>query len=237
MTSENDIAEQKKALRQEIFARRRTMTDDQRSAKSDAICQELIERLQPGKQQVIGVYSALTQEVSLHHFIDHAFQQGALIAFPCMRKPVFEGQSQFMEMRCVSYTQYLAAVQLQRWKRRTTGETKGANLNQKTSDGSINSMQHTAAPFVANPMLSFSAEEKAFREFPLVDPRDLTALICPLVAFDSNSNRLGYGGGNYDRYLPRLSDTCQVIGVAFAEQEVKEVPVEEHDCPIDIISR
>ena len=62
-------------------------------------------------------------------------------------------------------------------------------------------------------------------------------LIVPLVAFDAQGYRLGYGGGFYDRTLeglramrPRLA-----IGFAFAAQEVAEVPVEATDQPLDII--
>ncbi len=54
----------------------------------------------------------------------------------------------------------------------------------------------------------------------------------PAVAFDAQGNRLGYGRGTYDRYLPQLREDCQVLGVAFAEQEVEQVPCDEHDCSI-----
>ena len=41
--------------------------------------------------------------------------------------------------------------------------------------------------------------------------------------------RLGYGGGNYDRFLRELRCDAVVCGIAFREQEVEAVPTEPHD--------
>ncbi|AHC73511.1 5-formyltetrahydrofolate cyclo-ligase [Candidatus Endolissoclinum faulkneri L5] len=58
-----------------------------------------------------------------------------------------------------------------------------------------------------------------------------TLLLVPLVAFDRSGNRLGYGGGYYDKTLVSLREwlTIQAIGVAYAVQEVDCVPVGAHD--------
>lgn len=69
---------------------------------------------------------------------------------------------------------------------------------------------------------------------PVVTP---DAVLVPLLAFDRRGFRLGYGGGFYDQTLERLRADGQVIavGVAFSAQEVAEVPIEEHDQPMDAI--
>lgn len=61
-----------------------------------------------------------------------------------------------------------------------------------------------------------------------------SVLIVPLLAFDRRGYRLGYGGGFYDRTLAELAASRPVlaIGVAFAAQEVEEVPHEAHDVPL-----
>jgi 5-formyltetrahydrofolate cyclo-ligase len=62
-----------------------------------------------------------------------------------------------------------------------------------------------------------------------------TLLIAPMLAFDRNLWRLGYGGGFYDRTLEGLRATrpTRAIGYAYAEQEVDAVPIEPTDQPLD----
>lgn len=63
----------------------------------------------------------------------------------------------------------------------------------------------------------------------------LDVVIAPGVAFDSAGRRLGYGGGFYDRLLPRLRAGTPVIAVAFATQVVDAVPATARDVPVDVI--
>ena len=62
-------------------------------------------------------------------------------------------------------------------------------------------------------------------------------LIVPLVAFDRNGGRLGYGGGFYDRSLEglRAKRATLAIGFAFAAQEAENLPLEATDQPLDMI--
>lgn len=62
-------------------------------------------------------------------------------------------------------------------------------------------------------------------------------LIVPLVAFDRAGNRLGYGGGFYDRTLEALRARGPVtaIGFAWAAQETDTLPLEPTDQPLDLI--
>ena len=68
-------------------------------------------------------------------------------------------------------------------------------------------------------------------------PMTLPAIILvPLLAFDSDGYRLGYGGGYYDRTMERLRqrDTPPLfIGVGYSIQEIDQVPTGEHDAPLD----
>ena len=62
-------------------------------------------------------------------------------------------------------------------------------------------------------------------------------LFVPLVAFDKEFNRLGYGGGFYDRYIQKISKIKKVVkvGLAFSFQKLKTIPVNKHDKKLDII--
>ncbi len=69
--------------------------------------------------------------------------------------------------------------------------------------------------------------------------QDLDYLLMPLVAFDSNGNRLGMGGGFYDKTLARYHNENwqkpQLIGLAHQCQHVESLPVESWDVPLNLI--
>jgi 5-formyltetrahydrofolate cyclo-ligase len=92
-------------------------------------------------------------------------------------------------------------------------------------------------PFLANPLKKYTHHDKELEDFPYVSAESITMIVIPLVAFDAQHNRLGYGGGNYDRYLPQLDDACRQIGVAFAEQEVPFIPTEPYDVAVNVLAR
>lgn len=68
-------------------------------------------------------------------------------------------------------------------------------------------------------------------EGDVIRPDDIGVVIAPLIAFDSLGNRLGQGGGYYDKFM-----TSQAfrVGVAFSCQE-DEFPVEAHDVALDAV--
>ena len=62
-------------------------------------------------------------------------------------------------------------------------------------------------------------------------------ILVPLVSFDSELNRLGYGGGFYDRYINKIEKVKKVIkiGLAFSYQKIKKIPVNKFDKKLDFI--
>ena len=60
-------------------------------------------------------------------------------------------------------------------------------------------------------------------------------LLVPLLAWDGEGRRLGYGGGYYDRTLAALPGR-RAIGCAYAAQRVVEVPAEAHDATLDAVA-
>jgi len=62
-------------------------------------------------------------------------------------------------------------------------------------------------------------------------------MLVPLAAFDQLGHRIGYGAGHYDRSLAHLrkSKAITAIGIAFAAQEIEEVPVTARDARLDLV--
>jgi len=62
-------------------------------------------------------------------------------------------------------------------------------------------------------------------------------LFVPIVAFDKYKNRIGYGGGFYDRYIEKISKIkkCTTIGLAFSHQKVNKIKSEKFDKKLNLI--
>ncbi|MBM4236011.1 MAG: 5-formyltetrahydrofolate cyclo-ligase [Firmicutes bacterium] len=67
------------------------------------------------------------------------------------------------------------------------------------------------------------------------DPEQIDLLIVPGVAFDLKGNRLGYGGGYYDRFFSLLKPGTPLVALVFDLQIVPTVPTDEWDRPVDCV--
>ena len=81
-------------------------------------------------------------------------------------------------------------------------------------------------------------------KFGILEPNNLRKeiipdlIIVPLVAFDSNLNRIGYGKGYYDRSLKqirKIKKNAIFLGIAYSFQKCKQIPVNNHDFKLDYI--
>ena len=62
-------------------------------------------------------------------------------------------------------------------------------------------------------------------------------LLVPLVAFDKYCNRIGYGGGFYDRYINKIKKKKKIItiGLAYSFQKVKQIPIKKYDIRLNFV--
>ncbi len=62
-------------------------------------------------------------------------------------------------------------------------------------------------------------------------------LLVPLVAYDRDLNRLGYGGGFYDRYIKKIRKKKDVvtIGFSYSFQKIKQIKINKHDIKLDFV--
>lgn len=99
------------------------------------------------------------------------------------------------------------------------------------------------APRVENGEMRFFPYEENTRvllsDYGIYEPvgdeaeTDFDIVLTPLLAFDSNFNRLGKGKGCYDKFLKNSS--ALKIGLAYREQYLDYFPVQEHDVPLDFV--
>lgn len=85
--------------------------------------------------------------------------------------------------------------------------------------------------FVENPKCEVSQND----DYKWVDPASFDLVLVPGLAFDEHCNRLGQGGGYYDRFIPKLGADSMTIGIAFDEQIIDEVPMSKYDKGVDYV--
>ena len=74
-----------------------------------------------------------------------------------------------------------------------------------------------------------------------ITPAELDLVITPLVAFDQQRNRLGVGGGYYDRTFAFLNDVATadrqplMVGLGYELQRIKKIDSQSHDVKLDAV--
>lgn len=218
----NDQLETKSEIRARVRAARDAMAPETRAEKSRIICEELLSIARDAAASSTGLltmalYASMGSEVSLDSLVRSAYDHGWCVCFPAMvgRSTGPDAVSDPMEFFDVPRDAFEAA--------RGTGHE-----------------EDNAASFLVYPVRIFDdAAERASASAGVrrVAAADIDVMVVPMVAFDSAGTRLGYGAGNYDRYLPRLRDDACIVGAAFEEQHVATLPSEPFDVPLSRIVR
>lgn len=86
---------------------------------------------------------------------------------------------------------------------------------------------------------AFNIPEPELNVQQVVPLSHLQILLVPLLGFDAQGNRMGMGGGYYDRTLAGWAQgrypNLLPIGIAFAEQQVEQIPTQSWDIPLPMI--
>lgn len=77
--------------------------------------------------------------------------------------------------------------------------------------------------------------EPALEASQIVDPSQITLMLVPGLAFTRQGERLGRGGGYYDRFLAQLPRETTKLGVCFDVQLVAALPSESHDVRMNAV--
>lgn len=70
---------------------------------------------------------------------------------------------------------------------------------------------------------------------PVIQPSDIDLVILPCMSCDRKLNRIGHGGGYYDRFIAKLRRDCGKIAVCYEKIMLDEIPTESHDIKMDIV--
>lgn len=206
-------AQKKAALRKIAKAARDSIGEGRRREKSAHIClrlSEIYDALAAHENRGpirVCVYQAFGSEADVEQFAIHVWSRGGQVAFPCMENQHDESavdRRASMAMRLVSREAYAAH-----------------------REGGANSI-----PFLHAVTKPLSREDGRLARFPIAPPESVDMVVVPLVAFDDDGGRLGYGGGNYDEFLRLAKPDATIVGVGFAEQRIDRVPREPHDIGI-----
>jgi 5-formyltetrahydrofolate cyclo-ligase len=81
----------------------------------------------------------------------------------------------------------------------------------------------------------FGIREPDASQVPEATPEVLDLAIVPALLFSETRDRLGYGGGYYDRFLPKLSASCVRIGTLPEALVFPSLPCDPWDVPLDLI--
>ena len=68
-----------------------------------------------------------------------------------------------------------------------------------------------------------------------LEPEEIDFVVVPGVAFDQQGNRLGYGGGYYDRFFTQLRAEVPLVAITFEVQVLAEIPVAPWDRQVDLL--
>lgn len=175
----------KKILRREMRARRKSLNEIERQNFSDEITKKFLASDIYKNSAVIMAYVSMPEEVQLQKIFVDAFEQKKILSVPLI---IGAGE--------------MSAVEVPNFDALEIGEFG---------------------------ILTVREDSRKF-----IDAEKINCVIVPGAAFDINKNRLGLGGGFYDKFLPRAVN-AKKIALAYDLQIVDAVPTEPHDSPVDMI--
>jgi 5-formyltetrahydrofolate cyclo-ligase len=175
----------KKILRREMRARRKSLTEMERQNFSDEITKKFLALDVYKSSSVVMAYVSMPEEVQLQKIFVDAFEQKKILAVPLI---IGKGE--------------MSAVEVPNFDALEIGEFG---------------------------ILTVREDSRKF-----IDAEKINCVIVPGAAFDIHKNRLGLGGGFYDKFLPRAVN-AKKIALAYDFQIVDAVPTEPHDSPVDMI--
>lgn len=209
----DNISQQRDLIRRQVRAARKALLPKQQLQASSQLLNRLIKHPKVKKAQHISLTLAHDGEIDLHPFIEWCWQQRKQVYLPVVH-PTSPGELLFL-----AYQEETVMVN----NRYGIKEPKlqfnvNSSITSHNNEHQSNIIAENSAPY--------------FNTFPA---QKLDIVFTPLVAFDPQGNRIGMGGGYYDRLLaPWFSDKIgpYPIGLAHNCQYVDLLPIQAWDVPL-----
>ena len=177
---------EKKELRQQMVAFRKSLTEEQRAEKSRTILQRLYKEPVFKEAKTIFAYASMPEEVQLYDLLREALKQGKRVGLPLI-----------------------------------TGKGLMEVVNLPSLDA-----------LVEGKFGILTVKEELQEIIPC---SDIDLVIVPGAAFSERGDRLGLGGGYYDRYLSQKAPQAFRAALTFDGQVTAQVPMEAHDAKVNLI--
>lgn len=212
----DNISQQRNAIRQQVRAARNALLPEQQQQASSQLLTYLVKHPKVQQAQHISVTLAHDGEIDLHNFIEWCWQQKKQVYLPVVH-PTNVGELLFL-----AYQENTIMI-------KNRYGIKEPRLDIIVDHIDADNEDHD------NESTSTSTSKSLTSYLHTCSPENLDIVFTPLVAFDQQGNRIGMGGGYYDRLLaPWFSDKIgpYPIGVAHNCQCVDLLPIQEWDVPL-----
>ena len=203
----------KRFIRRECIEAREGLTDKEREDKSEEIVEKILSMEEYKSAKLVMLYKWTNAEVILDELEEENADDDSPKAFAY---PLCEG----LEMKAILPDEEYGAPLKSAVDIHDDAEDEHAS---ESDDDGIPEGWTKGSFGILEPTKGFVAR-----------PEEIDLVICPCTGFDENLNRLGMGGGFYDRFLP-LCKNAKVIAVAYEAQKIARVRTHEHDVPMDAV--
>lgn len=227
--SAEDLMREKVLARARVISCRDEIPAEERERRSAALCARLVECcagvLRPGT--MVAAYCAFGSEPDMKAFVHEAYARGCRVCFPCMVRA--EAGAAMAGAAAGGVGAATATGVAAGGASAEAGSACSSRAKMTFLELDQAAFDAKEAAFLCKPVRSIPADDALFETVRVVPADEIDVVVVPMVACDTAGNRLGYGGGNYDRFLETVRDDALIIGVGFAEQQVDAVPCEPHD--------
>lgn len=210
----------KKELRKTILQIRDSLTAEQRHQKSKEITKSVIAHQAFCTADKILLFASYKSEVDTTELIRYALNSGKQVYLPKIEYNESEGRDE------MEFYQIFPETELQEGYKGIR-EPK-ANPRAQFRTKQIPSKESSSKE---SPSKELSSKEPPSKQEAYI------LMILPGAVFDRKGNRIGYGGGFYDRFLARIEQTVYKLAIAFECQVIESdsIPLEPHDVQVDTI--